>query len=116
MSYRLEKRKTMVRKSGVGKLFAYITACCFEASVWPPGLREFSLVFDVPGTPETIFEQDIKRHLKQVLMGHFNSLCDTEHGLHPLAHYDTQVTVPPIPRAACSWCVSVLVRWACVLI
>jgi len=64
MSKTLEKRKTMVRKSGVGKLYAYITACCFEAAVRPSGLREFSGVFDVPGTPGTITKQEVKHHVK----------------------------------------------------
>ena len=86
----------MVGKSGVGKLFAYVMASCWEAGVRPQGLRAFGWVFDVPGTPETILLRDVKIHVKTVLMGHFESLIDKEHGLHPLAHYDTQVTAPPI--------------------
>ena len=55
-------------------------AACWEAGVWPPGMREFGLGFDVPGTPDTITLKDVKRHVKIVLMGHFDSLYDTEHG------------------------------------
>ena len=96
MSEPLEQRQGMVGKSGVGKLCAYVMASCWEAGVWPAGLREFGLVFDVPGTPESILLRDVKTHVKTVLIGHFESLIDTEHGLHPLAHYDTKVTSPPI--------------------
>jgi len=70
----------MVSQSGVGTLFAYVMAGCWEAGVWPPELREFDLVFDVPGMPDTILLKDVKRHVKTVLMGHFDSLIDTEHG------------------------------------
>jgi len=48
MSDPLWQRKTMVGQSGVGKLFAYVMFACFEAGVWPPGLFQFGLVFDVP--------------------------------------------------------------------
>ena len=96
MSEPLEQRKGMVGKSGVGKLYAYVMAGFLEAGVWPAGLREFGRVFDVPGTPESILLKDVKTHVKTVLMGHFVSLVDTEHGLHLLAHYDTQVTAPQI--------------------
>ena len=96
MSEPLEQRKGMVGESGVGKLYAYVMAGFLEAGVWPAGLREFGRVFDVPGTPESILLKDVKTHVKTVLMGHFASLVDTEHGLHPLAHYDTQVTAPRI--------------------
>jgi len=34
ISETLEKCKTMVG-NGVGKLYAYIAACCFEAAMWP---------------------------------------------------------------------------------
>jgi len=47
--------------------------------VWPPGLHEFDLVFDVPGTTDTILLKDVKHHVKTVLMGHFDSFIDTEH-------------------------------------
>jgi len=80
MSDPLEERKGMVGQSGVGKLFAHVMAGCWEAGVWPPGQLEFGLVFDVPGTPDTIALKDVKRHVKRVLMGHFDSLYDTEHG------------------------------------
>jgi len=72
MSEPLEQCKGMVGQSEVGKLFAYVMAGCWEAGVWPPGLREFDLVFDVPGTPDTILLKDVKRHVKTVLMGHFD--------------------------------------------
>ena len=55
-------------------------AGCWEAGEWPPGLREFDLVFDAPGTPDTILLKDVKCHVKTVLMGHFDSLIDTQHG------------------------------------
>ena len=70
MSELLEQRKEMVSQSGVGKLFAYVMAGCWEAAVWPPGLHEFDLVFDVPGTPDTILPKDVKPQVKTVLMGH----------------------------------------------
>jgi len=79
MSEPLEQRKGMVGQSWVGKLFAYVMAGCWEAGVWPPGLREFDLGFDVPGTPDTILLKDVKRHVKTVLIGHFDLLIDTEH-------------------------------------
>ena len=80
MSDLLEQRKTVLGQSGVGKLFAYVMFACFEAGVWPPGLFEFGPVFDVPGTAETI---TLKARMpnatcEKVLMGHFDSLCDTE--------------------------------------
>jgi len=80
MSEPLEQRKGMVCQSGLGKMFPDVMAGCWEAGVWPPGLREFDLGFDVPRTPHTILLKDVKRHVKTVvLMGHFDLLIDTEH-------------------------------------
>jgi len=62
----------MVSQSGGGKLFAYVIVGCWETGVWPQGLREFDLVFDVPGTPDTKLPKDVKHHVKTVLMGHFD--------------------------------------------
>jgi len=75
-------------------MFAYAMVDCW-ACEWPLDLREFDLVFDVPGTPDTILLKDVKHHVKTVLMGHYDALI----GVWPLGlrEFDLVFNVPGMP-------------------
>ena len=96
-----DKRKKRLGEGGVGTLLVYVATYFSKSSVWPGGLGNFRKVYELPGTRGTIGLEEVKEHVKSVMLKKWDLLEDTGISLHPVSFFDAKVrlNIPVLSNA-----------------